>query len=110
MSDRACTCHPDEAPKPCQKRYAFSECQADRIAQLEAELAQCQNTLYRQIGLTIQASEDATKASADRIAQLEAALQRIDKMEVYEADAAVVLWAKIGIMRDIARAALEERT
>jgi hypothetical protein len=43
-----------------------------------------------------------------RIAQLEAALQRIDRMEVYEADAAVVLWAKIGIMRDIARAALEE--
>jgi hypothetical protein len=46
--------------------------------------------------------------AADRIAQLEAALQRIDRMEVYEADAAVVLWAKIGIMRDIARAALEE--
>ena len=49
--------------------------------------------------------------AADRIEQLEAALQRIDRMEVYEADAAVVLWAKIGIMRDIARAALgEERT
>ena len=48
---------------------------------------------------------------ADRIAQLEAALQRIDRIEVYEADAAVVLWAKIGIMRDIACAALgEERT
>jgi hypothetical protein len=45
-----------------------------------------------------------------RIEQLEAALQRIDRIEVYEADAAVVLWAKIGIMRDIARAALEERT
>ncbi len=39
MSDnRSCTCHPDEAPKPCQKRYAFSECQADRIEQLEAAL------------------------------------------------------------------------
>ena len=38
MSDRPCTCHPDEAPKPCQKRYAFSECQAARIAQLEAAL------------------------------------------------------------------------
>lgn len=49
--------------------------------------------------------------ATDRIEQLEAALQRIDRMEVYEADAAVVLWAKIGIMRDIARAALgEERT
>lgn len=25
---RACTCHPDEAPVPCQKKYAFSECRA----------------------------------------------------------------------------------
>ena len=74
MSDtRSCTCHPDEAPKPCQKQYALTHCQADRIAQLEA------------------------------------ALQRIDKMEVYEADAAVILWAKIGIMRDIAHAALEDK-
>ena len=36
--NRACACHPDEAPKPCQKRYAFSECQAARIEQLEAAL------------------------------------------------------------------------
>ena len=42
--------------------------------------------------------------------RLRAALRRIDRMEVYEADAHVVLWGKIGIMRDIARAALEERT
>lgn len=25
--ERACTCHPDEALVPCQKKYAFSECQ-----------------------------------------------------------------------------------
>lgn len=23
---RSCTCHPDEAPIPCQRLYAFSEC------------------------------------------------------------------------------------
>jgi hypothetical protein len=23
---RACTCHPDEAPKPCQLQFAFLEC------------------------------------------------------------------------------------
>src|SRR6188768_2044591 len=23
---RDCTCHPDEAPRPCQRRYAYSEC------------------------------------------------------------------------------------
>lgn len=23
-----CTCHPDEAPVPCQRKYAFSECLA----------------------------------------------------------------------------------
>lgn len=34
--DRSCTCHPDEAPVPCQKRYAFSECQ---LSALRAELA-----------------------------------------------------------------------
>jgi len=39
MNDnRSCTCHPDEAPQPCQKRYALNECQANRIAQLEAAL------------------------------------------------------------------------
>jgi hypothetical protein len=24
--ERACTCHPDEAPRPCPQRYAYSEC------------------------------------------------------------------------------------
>jgi hypothetical protein len=27
-ADRACTCHPSEAPKPCQKQYALSDCTA----------------------------------------------------------------------------------
>ena len=33
---RPCTCHPDEAPTPCPKKYAISEC---RIAALEAEVS-----------------------------------------------------------------------
>lgn len=43
---------------------------------------------------------------SDIVERLRAALARIDKMEVYQEDARDVLWAKIGIMRDIARAAL----
>lgn len=27
-ANRACTCHPSEAPVPCQHRYAYSECKA----------------------------------------------------------------------------------
>jgi hypothetical protein len=26
--ERPCTCHPDEAPVPCQHRFAYSECLA----------------------------------------------------------------------------------
>lgn len=26
--ERSCTCHPSEAPYPCAKKYAFSECVA----------------------------------------------------------------------------------
>ena len=32
-----CTCHPDEAPVPCQHKYAFSDCkraEAEDIAEL----------------------------------------------------------------------------
>ena len=48
--------------------------------------------------------------AADRIEQLEAALERIDKMEAYfYEDGRDVLCGKIGIMRDIARAALEKK-
>lgn len=25
---RQCTCHPDEAPVPCERKYAYSECKA----------------------------------------------------------------------------------
>lgn len=44
MSDRPCTCHPDDSPPvPCAKRYALTECKAaaydamrQRVADLEA--------------------------------------------------------------------------
>ena len=44
MSDnRSCTCHPDEAPKPCQRHFGLSEClMAARIERLEAALRECE--------------------------------------------------------------------
>lgn len=29
---QSCTCYPDEAPVPCQRKYAFSECKAAAMA------------------------------------------------------------------------------
>jgi hypothetical protein len=44
---RSCTCHPSEAPHPCQKQYALTHCQAARIQHLEISLwdvhAYCNN-------------------------------------------------------------------
>ena len=31
LSPKPCTCHPDEAPKPCPRKYALTECRAARI-------------------------------------------------------------------------------
>lgn len=28
---RPCTCHPDEAPKPCQHKYALGDCMAAAV-------------------------------------------------------------------------------
>jgi hypothetical protein len=28
VDPRNCTCHPSEAPVPCERKYAFSECLA----------------------------------------------------------------------------------
>ena len=53
-------------------------------------------------------SEECKMLTADN-ERLRAALKRIDKMEAYfYEDSRDVLYAKIGIMRDIARAALEQ--
>ena len=40
-----------------------------------------------------------------RVKELEEALERIDRIEVYDEDARETLRAKLGVMRDIARAA-----
>lgn len=34
---RTCTCHPSEAPTPCPRKYAFSECAAANRAVLLSE-------------------------------------------------------------------------
>ena len=38
MSDE-CTCHPDERPTPCMKKYAWSECMAASLAAKDVQLA-----------------------------------------------------------------------
>ena len=48
MSDnRSCTCHPDEAPKPCQRHFGLSECfMAAEIERLRAALREIRDLLY----------------------------------------------------------------
>ena len=50
MTERECTCHPDEAPRPCQHRYALTACYAARTRQLEGEnkALVLQNAMLRQ--------------------------------------------------------------
>lgn len=38
---RSCTCHPSEAPQPCQRKYALGDCRRallDALAETDAEL------------------------------------------------------------------------
>ena len=58
---------------------------------------------YDEFTAKLVAENASLKAEVDR---LRAALERIDRMAVYDQDCRDVLWAKIGIMRDIARAAI----
>lgn len=64
-----CSCGYDGKRDPLLKEAA------DEIERLRAELEQCQQTLYRQIGLTIDASEEATKASSVEIERLQAEIK-----------------------------------
>lgn len=44
MSDRPCTCHPDDNPPvPCAKRYALTECKAAAYEALRSRLAAQEN-------------------------------------------------------------------
>ena len=53
-------------------------------------------------------ADEITRLTA-RVKELEGALERIDRIEVYDEDARETLRSKLGVMRDIARAALEEK-
>lgn len=50
MSDRPCTCHPSEAPYPCQHGYALSLCLSRENERLKSALwdihAACNNWPY----------------------------------------------------------------
>ena len=52
-----------------------------------------------------EAADEITRLTA-RVEELEGALERIDRIEVYDEDARETLRSKLGVMRDIARAAL----
>lgn len=77
--------HDREAALPPEKLirlFALARRGAETAAEIErlkVELEQCQQTLYRQIGLTIEASEEATKASATEIERLRAALDKMKR-------------------------------
>lgn len=48
MSDRPCTCHPDDNPPvPCAKRYALTECKAAAYEALRSRLAEAEAALLR---------------------------------------------------------------
>jgi hypothetical protein len=40
-TERLCTCHPSEAPVPCQKKYAYSECIKAAFASFTTEPEKC---------------------------------------------------------------------
>ena len=52
-----------------------------------------------------EAADTITRLTA-RVEELEGALERIDRIEVYDEDAKEMLRSKLGVMRDIARAAI----
>lgn len=78
--DRPCICHPDEAPMPCQKRYASSQCQ---LSALRAELAAALKALTDMAAASVPIAErDALRAelaaALERVKQLETALENDD--------------------------------
>ena len=56
------------------------------------------------VNLCLWLMEERTRLTA-RVKELEGALERIDRIEVYDEDARETLRSKLGVMRDIARAA-----
>lgn len=74
---------------------------ADEITALRAEVSNLRGTA--------RLHKEWVDVFIARVDELKKALERIDRIEVYYEDARETLRAKLGVMRDIARAALEEK-
>ena len=86
MSDhRSCTCHPDEAPIPCQRGYALNVCQMRAVRTANEEI------------INLRADNERLRAALRQVA-------------AYKADDDEMDWADAVLtMNAIARAALEEK-
>ncbi len=86
MSDRSCTCHPDNRTVPCMQRYAASECQAAwaaaRITELEAVEARVMSEAS--LNLRLLAGADWMRKGVESVPEpklLEEAAARIAELE-----------------------------
>ena len=77
---------------------------ADTITALRAEVAWHVEDKNKWQDTQAAHLREVTRLTA-RVKELEGALERIDRIEVYDEDARETLRAKLGVMRDIARAA-----
>ncbi len=57
---RECTCHPDDAPVPCQKQYALTHCQ------LEAARSQLNEAVGEAVGIEIHGATEYGGTPSDR--------------------------------------------
>lgn len=74
MSDRPCTCHPDDNPPvPCAKRYALTECKAAAYESLRSRLVEAERDMDQLIG-----ERDHAQGMADKLADAIATLLGVE--------------------------------
>ena len=56
-AEMPCTCHPDEAPTPCERRYAYSECAAASEIRQECGSQDLHEGIYAEISEEKQGKE-----------------------------------------------------
>lgn len=84
MSDykeRACTCHPDEAPRPCPQRYAYSECV---LAAENERLRAANERLREELSDFVWGWRDTAFEAGDEIERLRAENERLRHDLAYE--------------------------
>lgn len=71
---RACTCHPSEAPQPCQHRFAYSECRRAALVEKVGKLLWYDGSGFDVPNHLIEAAIDLIRAET-----LEEAAVRLDR-------------------------------